>query len=227
MMLVGLMLALTFEAGRASDPPEWWIEQEVLNAEESAHDYAAANIGQLKAIAAKGVEAMNAWLPGGAGEELNQLLASWREPAEVGQERHDYAALTHGQLKAVAKMFYDRLADYGYTGPPLSEGRIYPWTESGEDDVSFAVVNLGQVKFLFSFGLDLIMPPDPNDVDGDGLPDLWEQHFFGTLSNGPTDDPDGDGVTNLQEYVVGRNPIKGAIGGTPTALNLWLYLPRG
>ena len=32
-----------------------------------------------------------------------------------------------------------------------------------------------------------------NDTDSDGLPDAWEQQYFGTLSYGPNDDPGGVG----------------------------------
>ena len=44
------------------------------------------------------------------------------------------------------------------------------------------------------------------DSDGDGLPDAWELTHFGTLSFGPNDDTDGDGATNLQEYLAGTDP---------------------
>ncbi|MFH1209194.1 MAG: MopE-related protein [archaeon] len=44
------------------------------------------------------------------------------------------------------------------------------------------------------------------DVDGDGLPDEWEYIYFGNLNQGPNDDPDGDGMTNAQEYASNTNP---------------------
>ena len=44
------------------------------------------------------------------------------------------------------------------------------------------------------------------DTDSDGMPDWWEMKWFGTLAYGPNDDPDGDGLTNLQEYQYGTNP---------------------
>ena len=44
------------------------------------------------------------------------------------------------------------------------------------------------------------------DADSDGLPDSWEMANFGTLAYGPNDDPDGDGLTNLTEYLDGTNP---------------------
>jgi hypothetical protein len=44
------------------------------------------------------------------------------------------------------------------------------------------------------------------DSDGDGLPDLWEYKYFGTLAFSGSDDYDGDGVSNLNEYLDGTNP---------------------
>ncbi|HVP80104.1 MAG TPA: thrombospondin type 3 repeat-containing protein [Thermodesulfobacteriota bacterium] len=46
----------------------------------------------------------------------------------------------------------------------------------------------------------------PSDTDGDGLPDTWEIAYFGNLNQKPSDDPDGDGLTNSQEYQAGTNP---------------------
>ena len=48
----------------------------------------------------------------------------------------------------------------------------------------------------------------PLDTDGDGLPDYWESQFGFTLSD-PSDaagDADGDGVSNLQEFLLRSNP---------------------
>ena len=44
------------------------------------------------------------------------------------------------------------------------------------------------------------------DTDGDGLPDSWEIQYFGNLSQGPNGDPDGDGKSNMTEYLAGWDP---------------------
>jgi parallel beta-helix repeat protein len=44
------------------------------------------------------------------------------------------------------------------------------------------------------------------DVDGDGLSDNWELYWFGNLSQGPNDNPDGDHFSNWIEYLFGYDP---------------------
>ena len=45
------------------------------------------------------------------------------------------------------------------------------------------------------------------DTDGNGLPDWWEQQFFGHLTGtDPNADPDLDGASNLAEYLAGTTP---------------------
>lgn len=45
------------------------------------------------------------------------------------------------------------------------------------------------------------------DTDGNGLPDWWEQQFFGQLTGtNPNADPDHDGMSNLAEFLAGTDP---------------------
>lgn len=45
------------------------------------------------------------------------------------------------------------------------------------------------------------------DADGNGLPDWWEQYYFGHLTGtDPGADPDGDGASNLAEWLAGTDP---------------------
>jgi len=61
----------------------------------------------------------------------------------------------------------------------------------------------GVIEILFP-----IMPTlDPAaDSDSDSLPDSWENQHFGNLTANATADSDGDGTTNLMEYLAGTNP---------------------
>ena len=48
-----------------------------------------------------------------------------------------------------------------------------------------------------------------DDADADGLPDNWEIKYFGNISKyGPQEDPDGDGLANIDEYKFGTDPNK-------------------
>lgn len=44
------------------------------------------------------------------------------------------------------------------------------------------------------------------DSDGDGLADLWEWGFFGSLQPRGEEDPDGDGASNRAEFLAGTRP---------------------
>lgn len=152
---ISLLLAalLASAAGAHAAPPAWWstpfgANNTVAVNANAADDFAVANIGQLKNMAASARAMLNATYPnsGGAGTAIDSLVNGW-----LAGGGDNYAGLNQGQLKAVAKLFYDRLAALGWHGAPLTGTNVYPWTTTTGDDDSFALVNIGQLKTVFSF----------------------------------------------------------------------------
>ena len=175
--------------------PGWWSLRDVLTENATPDDFAAANQGQLKNIARAAAAEMDEKLPGGAGNEIHSLVTGW---SALSAPTNDYAPVNLGQVKNVAKLFYDRLIAAG-----LVSG--YPWDYASQPPDDFGVANIGQVKNLFSFEF---AEPDPlYDGDGNGLPDSWEQHYFGRNGVDPNADFDGDGISNLQEYLNDTDPV--------------------
>jgi hypothetical protein len=58
--------------------------------------------------------------------------------------------------------------------------------------------------------LDLLLTTPALDSDGDGLPDWWENQYFGGAGTQPESDSDGDGLTDGQEYLAGTSPSDAA-----------------
>jgi hypothetical protein len=57
--------------------------------------------------------------------------------------------------------------------------------------------------------LACVLGPDPDppaDLDGDGMPDAWEEATFGPSGSGPGQDADQDGLDDSGEFVAGTNP---------------------
>lgn len=148
--------------------PAWWEGRGVLLPDAEVDDYALVTQGQLKHIAAQAAAEMNAGLPVGAGLEVNTLIRSWQTSKD---QADDYAFTNLGQLKTVAKPFYDQLIAVGYT-------TYYPWGTNNTTADEYALANIGQVKNLFNFDLDKlypVSPPVPN----------WQEHELEVFLGGP------------------------------------------
>ena len=81
------------------------------------------------------------------------------------------------------------------------------------------------VSGLASNGITFAVEIPPLDTDADGLPDAWEIQYFGNLNQGANDNPDGDALNNLQEYLQGRNPTLGTVEDSGGGVNLRIYTP--
>jgi hypothetical protein len=103
------------------------------------------------------------------------------------------------------------------TGPGLS----YQWLSNGVPilgatgdslvlaDLALLGTNLGNFSVIVSNAHGSITSaPAPlwTDVNGNGMPDWWEMKYFGNLNQTADGDYDGDGVSNLDEFLEGTDP---------------------
>lgn len=77
----------------------------------------------------------------------------------------------------------------------------------------------GLIQILFTGNID------PNlDANANGLPDAWEEQHFPGQDIDPQADSDGDGTSNLMEYLAGTDPTDPSSKFQPTgALNGLTY----
>jgi hypothetical protein len=54
-----------------------------------------------------------------------------------------------------------------------------------------------------------------SDADGDGMPDSWELTYFNTLARDGQGDFDGDGLSDLDEFLQGKDPTRTNAPGAP------------
>lgn len=62
------------------------------------------------------------------------------------------------------------------------------------------------------------------DTNANGLPDWWETDYFDAIGVNPNTDTDGDGMTNLQEYLAGTHPKNPA---SRLAITQTAFIPNG
>ena len=200
-------------------PPAWWSDPatKILDAANPAtleDNYAPANLGQLKNVAKQAKAHLDANLPGGAGNAINTLVTNF-EPRTgqnyTAQQLADlraanYASVNLGQLKAVAKPFYERLLSFSYDtkanliahGFPSLWSSNYPWNPATAVSENYAPANLGQLKAVFSF--DLAAPPGQ-------LPAWWQKYYFhGQVGIDPQGQSELTGLSYLQCYEQGLIP---------------------
>ena len=88
-------------------------------------------------------------------------------------------------------------------GVPYSSYPYYFPGEIDEPTVFNRALSADEICSIYNAG----MGGKCKDVDGDGLPDWWEYKYWSNLTPTAMGDADGDGVSNLQEYQSGTNPI--------------------
>ncbi|MDZ4290004.1 MAG: hypothetical protein U0984_18710, partial [Prosthecobacter sp.] len=79
------------------------------------------------------------------------------------------------------------------------------WTPTTWGNFTVSLV-ARDVNGSYSLGSAEITLHVPYDSDSDGLPDYWELGYLGNLTSAAASDPDGDKVSNEDEYANGTNP---------------------
>jgi len=90
-----------------------------------------------------------------------------------------------------------------------------------------SVTNTGTSTLGFSIQMDG-KDCATDDFNNDGLPDCWEIAYFGSIyTYGPNSDPDGDGLSNLQEFQLGTDPTVPNTGTMVNTMVLPVYNADG
>lgn len=107
---------------------------------------------------------------------------------------------------------------------------------SAETTLTFQLTVTDDAGDQASDTVDVVVLDYDADADADGLPDGWEYLYFGDLTQGPANDPDGDGFDNLRELADGTSPVEPApipetpqlsvIPGDGETLLLWPDVPN-
>ena len=132
--------------------------------------------------------------------------------------RSDSRSIAPGDNNGLPDIYlYDRVANQtslvsaNSTGNAYGNGRsLTPVFSADSRSLLFGSWAGNLVNSDFNQGADLFLdgfvPPPIVDSDGDGMDDAWEMKYFGTLARDGTGDFDGDGVSDLEEFLTGTDP---------------------
>ena len=95
------------------------------------------------------------------------------------------------------------VGDEVFTGKTL----FYFFETAGEFNFSFTVYDSAGNNDTVFFLVNVLAKGAEFDTDEDGIPDAWEETYgLDKEVNDRSRDPDGDGLTNYQEYKIGTDP---------------------
>ncbi len=83
---------------------------------------------------------------------------------------------------------------------------IFDWTPAGGQAGRYPITFKASDGILEDTQRAVQTINSADDTDGDGMPDAWEMAHFGTLDRDGTGDFDGDGISDLDEYLYGTDP---------------------
>lgn len=210
--LLAFITCISSPLAFAAEPPDWWTETSApALSSAAANNLGVASTGQAKWIVLRALAKLQT-IDATAATEIHSRLTQPQPkvgggyyPAVLnfdngsssvdGWNSIQRSVLMVGQLKAMAKPFYDELQgkDSVWLASQLTQnetkdlaapGNYYPWSDTTADDENKAPATVGQLKAVLSLRFETLAA-----TPGDGALDA-----------------DLDGLTNLQEYNNGTNP---------------------
>ena len=199
-LTMGVALCL-FTLSTLASSPSWWSHPVygILDSSQTPDNWAPVNAGQLKHVATQAKAYFDADFPGGAGAQINALVAGF----SPGVDPENFAPVNIGQLKNVAKVFYDRM---GAASSPYREVvstqllllgadpttmsnnyPTYPWGSSSSSE-NWHPANIGQLKLVFGFDfsvMESLIGMDPLDLNPSGDAFLGYVKAFAGLDSDP------------------------------------------
>jgi alpha-tubulin suppressor-like RCC1 family protein len=104
---------------------------------------------------------------------------------------------TAAQVAGVSGCIAVCAGDY-LTSVVKNNGTVWCWGNTGILGVDAPGTKRAAIRLV----------PSATDTDGDGMIDSWEMQYFGNLSHSGSGDSDGDGLTDMQEFSLGSNPMQ-------------------
>ena len=183
-------------------PDSWWFEYGLAVPNATAVDDAALTKGQLKWAVRCAAEVLDdaAWMAGGAGTDIWSAVFAF--PLGGNDE-----TVTAAEFLSAIDPVGSRVWELSVDGMFYGLQQHCPSMAQSND-----LVSVRELKIAMTF--------DPfydqfvgGTSCGNGLPDWWERYYFfgGWSGSGgsidPDDDPDYDGLTNLEEFESGADPL--------------------
>lgn len=244
--VTALTASTTVVVGDPPADPAWWSDARsapaAVNSALAAENHAPATTGQAKWMVIRALYAMEDCAPYVSARirsELKGVLTdrsdgivdlSRPSPLPNGWLENQKAPLLLGQLKAIARPFYEALhdadpdwLDHESTDPaeqgqlqkngtkdPGDASNYLPWTSATTDDSNSAIATIGQLKAVFALRYEELSDPF-DDANGNKTDDGWE--LAHGVVGGHSVDTDSDGIPNSHEYVLGFDPNSSSTGG--------------